>query len=54
MNIGAPGSILSVIHSLVFGLLNRAGFVNSTKSRRWFEGHIQDAFALLISANSFS
>jgi predicted transposase YbfD/YdcC len=54
MTIGASGSILSVIHNLVLGLLKRAGFVNSAKGRRWFEGHIQDAFALLISENSFS
>ncbi len=54
MTIGPSGSILSVIHNLVLGLLKRAGFVNSAKGRRWFEGHIRDAFALLISANSFS
>jgi predicted transposase YbfD/YdcC len=54
MTIGVAGSILSVVHNLVLGLLKRAGFVNSAKGRRWFEGHLQDAFALLISGNSFS
>ena len=54
MTIGNAGSILSVIHNLVLGLLKRAGFANSAKGRRWFEGHVQDAFALLISGNSFS
>jgi len=54
MTIGAAGSILSVVHNLVLGLLKRAGFTNSAKGRRWFEGHLQDAFALLISTNSFS
>jgi predicted transposase YbfD/YdcC len=54
MTIGASGSILSVVHNLVLGLLKRAGFVNSAKGRRWFEGHIQDAFTLLVSGNSFS
>jgi predicted transposase YbfD/YdcC len=54
MTIGASGSILSVIHNLVLGLLKRAGFVNSAKGRRWFEGHLQEAFALLIAGNSFS
>jgi hypothetical protein len=54
MTIGASGNILSVVHNLVLGLLKRAGFVNSAKGRRWFEGHVQDAFALLISGNSFS
>jgi hypothetical protein len=38
----------------VIGLLKRAGFANSAIGRRWFEGHIQDAFALRISGNSFS
>ena len=54
MTIGVAGSILSVVHNLVLGLLKRAGFTNSAKGRRWFEGHTQDAFALLISENSFS
>jgi predicted transposase YbfD/YdcC len=54
MTIGTAGSILSVVHNLVLGLLKRAGFVNSAKGRRWFDGHLQDAFALLISGNSFS
>jgi predicted transposase YbfD/YdcC len=55
MTIGVAGSILSVIHNLVLGLLKRAGFINAAKGRRWFEGHLADAFALLISSgNSFS
>lgn len=54
MTIGVAGSILSVVHNLVLGLLKRAGFTNSAKGRRWFEGHLREAFALLISENSFS
>lgn len=54
MTIGVAGSILSIIHNLVLGLLKRAGFTNSAKGRRWFDGHLQDAFALLVSVNSFS
>jgi predicted transposase YbfD/YdcC len=54
MTIGVAGSILSVVHNLVLGLLKRAGFTNSAKGRRWFDGHLADAFALLISLNSFS
>jgi len=38
----------------VLGLLKRAGFTNSAKGRRWFEGHLYEAFALLLSGNSFS
>ena len=49
MTIGSAGSILSIVHNLVLGLLKRAGFTNSAKGRRWFEGHLQDAFALLLS-----
>lgn len=54
MTLGNSGSILSVIHNLVLGLLKRAGFVNSAKGHPWFQGHIQDAFTLLISGKSFS
>ena len=54
MTIGAGGSILSIVNNLVLGLLKRAGFSNSAKGRRWFEGHLQEAFNLLISTNSLS
>lgn len=54
MTIGHAGSILSIINNLVLGLLKRAGFSNSAKGRRWFDGHLHDAFALLISGNSLS
>jgi hypothetical protein len=52
MTIGTAGSILSIVHNLVLGLLKRAGFTNSAKGRRWFEGQLQDAFALLLSGFS--
>ena len=54
MTIGSAGSILSIVHNLVLGLLKRAGFSNSAKGRRWFDGHLQDAFALLLSPYHFS
>jgi predicted transposase YbfD/YdcC len=54
MTIGAAGSILSIVHNLVLGLLKLAGFSNSAKGRRWFEGHLEDAFALLVSGNLLS
>lgn len=38
---GVAGSILSVVYNLVPGLLKRAGFVNSAKTRCWFEGPLQ-------------
>jgi hypothetical protein len=54
VTIGSAGSILSIVHNLVLGLLKRAGFTNSAKGRRWFDGHLQDAFALLFSLNHLS
>jgi predicted transposase YbfD/YdcC len=54
MTLGSAGSILSIVHNLVLGLLKRAGFSNSAKGRRWFDGHLQDAFALLLSPVHFS
>jgi predicted transposase YbfD/YdcC len=54
MTIGAAGSILSIVHNLVLGLLKFAGFSNSARGRRWFEGHLEDAFALLTSENLLS
>lgn len=54
MTVGAAARILSIVHNLVLGLLNRAGFSNAAKGRRWFEGHLREAFALLCSANSLS
>lgn len=54
MTIDVVGSIFSIIHNLMIGLLKRAGFSNSAKGRRWFERYLNDAFALLISGNSLS
>lgn len=50
MTIGAAGKILAMIHNLVLWLLKRAGFDNAAKGRRWFAGHLQEAFAMLTSA----
>jgi predicted transposase YbfD/YdcC len=49
MTVRSAGAILSIVHNLVLGLLKRAGFSNAAKGRRWFDGHLNDAFALLIS-----
>ena len=54
MTIGAASCILSIVHNLALGLLKRAGFTNAAKGRRWFEGHLQEAFALLLAGNSLS
>jgi predicted transposase YbfD/YdcC len=54
MTQGAAGRILAMVHNLVLGLLKQAGFTNAAQGRRWFAGHIQEAFALLIARNSLS
>lgn len=43
------GSILSIVHNLVMALIKKAGFNNTAQGRRWFAGHLQEAFNLLIS-----
>jgi predicted transposase YbfD/YdcC len=50
MTIGAAGRILATVHNLVIGLIKRAGFHNAAKARRHYEGHLDDAFRLLITA----
>jgi predicted transposase YbfD/YdcC len=54
MTIGAAGRILVTVHNLVLGLIKRAGYNNSAQARRYFEGHIAEAFSLLITVNSRS
>jgi predicted transposase YbfD/YdcC len=54
MTIGASGRILAIVHNAVIGLIKRAGFHNAAKARRYFEGHIDEAFRLLITRNCHS
>lgn len=54
MTQGPAGHILSIIHDLVLGLLKTAGFNNAAQGRRWFDGHIPQAFALLIDQQLLS
>jgi hypothetical protein len=51
MTIGAAGRILATVHNLVIGLIKRAGYSNAAKARLYYDGHIQDAFGLLITIN---
>ncbi len=48
MTIGAAGRILATIHNLVIALFKHAGHNNAAQARRYYEGHIGDAFALLL------
>lgn len=52
MTKGASGRILATIHNVVLALIKQAGFQNAAQARRWFAGHIDQAFALLVSGNS--
>lgn len=50
MTIGAAGKILATVHNLVIGLIKRAGHSNAAKARRHYDGHIAEAFGLLLTA----
>jgi predicted transposase YbfD/YdcC len=54
MTIGAAGRILATVHNLVIGLIKRAGYNNAAKARRYYDGHLDEAFCLLITANHLS
>jgi predicted transposase YbfD/YdcC len=54
MTIGASGRILATVNNLVIGLIKRAGHDNSAKARRHYDGRLDEAFGLLISANCHS
>lgn len=54
MTIGASGRILATMHNLLIGLIKRAGHNNAAKARRYYEGHLEEAFRLLITANCLS
>jgi predicted transposase YbfD/YdcC len=54
MTIGASGRILATVHNLVIGLIKRASFTNAAKARRYYEGHLNEAFHLLITTKCHS
>ena len=54
MTIGASGRILATVHNLVIGLIKRAGYNNVAKARRYYDGHLDEAFRLLIIVNPHS
>lgn len=54
MTVGTAGRILATIHNLVIGLIKRAGYQNTAQGRRYYDGHIADAFDLLLTVNSRS
>lgn len=54
MTIGSAGRVLATCHNLVLALIKRAGYKNAAQARRFFEGHISQAFSLLITRKSGS
>ncbi len=51
MTLGAAGKILATVHNVVIGLIKRAGHCNAAKARRYYEGHLAEAFSLLLTVN---
>ena len=49
MTKGTVGCLLAMVHNLVIGLIKQAGYYNAAQARRYFEGHIDQAFALLVA-----
>jgi len=52
MTKAAAGRILATIHNVVLALIKQAGFHNAAQARRWFDGHLNQAFALLVQGIS--
>jgi hypothetical protein len=50
MTIGPAGRILAMLHNLVIALIKRGRHTNTAQARRYFEGHLDQAFGLLITA----
>ena len=49
MTNGTAGRLLAMIHNLVLGLIKQAGYHNAAQARRYFDGHLDQAFALLLA-----
>jgi len=49
MTVGDAGKVMASINNLVLGLIRQAKFHNAAQARRWFAGHIPEAFALLTT-----
>jgi predicted transposase YbfD/YdcC len=49
MTKGAAGRILAMVHNLALGLIKQVGYHNAAQARRYFAGHLDQAFALLLA-----
>jgi hypothetical protein len=54
MTVGTAGRILATFHNLVIALIKRAGYQNTAQGRRHFDGHLAEAFNLLLTVKSRS
>jgi predicted transposase YbfD/YdcC len=52
MTVGNTGKIVACVHNLVIALIKQAGHNNVAKARRYYAGHLPEAFALLVAAPS--
>lgn len=49
MTVGNTGKVIACIHNLVISLIKQAKHKNVAKARRYYAGHISEAFALLLA-----
>mgnify|MGYP001767097519 CR=1 FL=1 len=54
MTVGASGRVLATVHNLLIGLIKRAGYDNAAKARRYYDGHLDEAFHLLTTTRLHS
>ena len=50
MTVGDTGKVIACIHNLVISLIKQAGHENVAKARRYYDGHLSEAFKLLLIA----
>ena len=49
MTVANTGHVMASINNLVIALIHQAKFENAAQARRWFAGHISEAFLLLTT-----
>lgn len=49
MTVGNAGKVMASINNLVLALIRQAKFHNAAQARRWFAGHVSNAFTLLTT-----
>jgi predicted transposase YbfD/YdcC len=49
MTVGNTGKVMASINNLILALIRQAKFQNAARARRWFDGHISEAFSLLTT-----